>query len=35
MNPEEELYELPEWVRLDNGVLHESKGSKDERADFD
>lgn len=35
MNREEELYELPEWVKLVNKVLRAEKRLEDEKPDFD
>lgn len=35
MNREEELYELPEWVKLVNSVLKGEKRLEDEKQDFD
>lgn len=34
MNREEELYELPEWVKLVNRVLKGEKRLEDEKSDF-
>lgn len=35
MNREKELYELPEWVKLVNSVLHGRRKWEDEKRDFD
>jgi len=34
MNQEEELYELPEWVKLVNRVIRGEKRLEDERPDI-
>ena len=32
---EEELYELPEWVKLVNKIMKEKRGELDGKRDFD
>lgn len=35
MNREKEVYELPEWVKLVNRILHGSRKWHDEKRNFD